>query len=113
MRFRWSVKKVAGGCGFTSPTSATLCQSAGAVDDEAKKRATSVYLPDRVIPMIPEIISNHLASLQPERIRLVKTVEIEMLDDLTITHTEVHNAAIHSDMRLNYEQVDQFLCQSR
>ena len=80
-----------------------------AMDEEAKQRATSVYLPDRVIPMIPEIISNHLASLQPDRIRLVKTVEIEMLDDLTITHTEVHNAAIHSDMRLNYEQVDQFL----
>jgi ribonuclease R len=41
--------------------------------------------------------------------RLVKTVEIELLDDLTITHTEVHNAAIHSNMRLNYEQVDLFL----
>lgn len=79
------------------------------LDEEAKKRATSVYLPDRVIPMIPEIISNHLASLQPDRIRLVKSVEIEMLDDLTITHSEVHNGAIHSDMRLNYEQVDQFL----
>ncbi len=38
--------------------------------------------------MIPEIISNHLASLQPERLRLVKTVEIELLDDLTITHTD-------------------------
>ena len=79
------------------------------IDEEAKKRATSVYLPDRVIPMIPEIISNHLASLQPEKIRFVKTVEIEMLDDLTITHTEVHNAAIFSDKRLNYDQVDQFL----
>ena len=80
-----------------------------ALDVEARARATSVYLPDRVIPMIPTIISNHLASLQPNKVRLVKTVEIEMLDDLTITHTEVHNAAIHSDLRLNYEQVDQFL----
>jgi len=79
------------------------------IDEEARKRATSVYLPDRVIPMIPEIISNHLASLQPDRMRLVKTVEIEIQDDLTITHTEVHNGAIHSDLRLNYEQVDQFL----
>ena len=59
--------------------------------------------------MIPEIISNHLASLQPQKMRLVKTAEIEMLDDLTITHVEVHNAVIHSDMRLNYDQVDQFL----
>ncbi len=79
------------------------------LDEEARKRATSVYLPDRVIPMVPEIISNHLASLQPDRIRLVKTAEIEMLDDLTITHSEVHNAAIHSNLRLNYEQVDRFL----
>lgn len=79
------------------------------LDQEALKRATSVYLPDRVVPMIPEIISNHLASLQPERIRLVKSVEIEILDDLTVTHCEVHNGAIYSDMRLNYEQVDQFL----
>ncbi len=81
----------------------------GAIDEEARARATSVYLPDRVVPMIPEIISNHLASLQPDKMRLVKTVEIEMLDDLTVTHTEVHNAAIHSDLRLNYEQVDQYL----
>ncbi len=79
------------------------------LDEEAKNRATSVYLPDRVVPMIPEIISNHLASLQPDRVRLTKTVEIEMLDDLTITHIEVHNAAILSDKRFAYEQVDKFL----
>ncbi len=79
------------------------------LDEEARRRATSVYLPDRVIPMIPEIISNHLASLQPEKVRLVKTCEIEMLDDLTITNVEVYNAAIRSDKRFNYEQVDQFL----
>ena len=81
----------------------------GAIDEEARQRATSVYLPDRVVPMIPEIISNHLASLQPEKMRLVKTVEIEMQSDLTISHTEVHNAAIHSDMRFNYMQIDQYL----
>ena len=59
--------------------------------------------------MIPEIISNHLASLQPDKRRFSKTVEIELLDDLTITHTQVHNAVIQSDMRLNYDQVDQYL----
>jgi ribonuclease R len=87
----------------------TFVPLGGAIDEEARNRATSVYLPDRVVPMIPEIISNHLASLQPDKMRLVKTVEIEMQDDLTISHTEVHNAAIHSDKRLNYRQVDQFL----
>lgn len=79
------------------------------IDAEASKRGTSVYLPDRVIPMIPEIISNHLASLQPNKQRLSKTVEIEFLDDLTITHSAVHNTVIRSDVRLNYDQVDQFL----
>ena len=87
----------------------SFVKKGGEIDREAHARATSVYLPDRVVPMIPEIISNHLASLQPNKIRLTKTVEIEMLEDLTITHTEVHNAAIYSDMRLNYRQVDQFL----
>ncbi|MGV3485060.1 MAG: ribonuclease R family protein [Planctomycetaceae bacterium] len=79
------------------------------LDIEAQNRATSCYLPDRVVPMIPEIISNHLASLQPDRTRLTKTVEIEMLDDGVITSVEVYNSMIRSDMRLNYEQVDEFL----
>ncbi len=81
----------------------------GKLDEEARQRGTSVYLPGRVVPMIPEIISNHLASLQPDRIRLTKTVEMEMLDDGTVTSTEVYNAAIRSDLRLNYGQVDRFL----
>lgn len=79
------------------------------LDEEAKKRATSVYLPDRVIPMLPEIISNHLASLQPDRVRLTKTVFMEMSDSGTLLHQEVFNSVIHNDQRLNYEQVDQYL----
>ncbi len=80
-----------------------------ALDEEAKKRATSVYLPDRVIPMLPELISNHLASLQPNQVRLTKTVLMEMTDSGTVLHQEVFNSVIHNDRRLNYEQVDQFL----
>lgn len=79
------------------------------LDQDAKDRATSVYLPDRVIPMLPEIISNHLASLQPEQVRFAKTVEIEFLDNGTVTSTEVYNSAIRSDRRFDYEQVDSFL----
>ncbi len=79
------------------------------LDEEARRRATSVYLPDRVIPMLPEIISNHLASLQPERVRLTKTVRIELTDEGLPVHWDVVNSAIRSDIRLNYEQVDQFL----
>lgn len=79
------------------------------LDEEAKARATSVYLPDRVIPMLPELISNHLASLQPDRVRWTKTVLMEFTQTGTILHQEVFNSAIHNDQRLNYEQVDQFL----
>lgn len=80
-----------------------------ALDEEAQRRATSVYLPDRVIPMIPEVISNHLASLQPGRRRLTKTVEIHLRDDGVVTAAEVYNAVIRSDQRFSYEQVDQLL----
>jgi ribonuclease R len=82
-----------------------------ALDSEAKRRATSVYLPDRVVPMLPEIISNHLASLQPDRVRLAKTVRIEMNDDGLPIHSEVINSAIRSNLRLTYEQVDQYLAE--
>src|SRR3984957_3352220 len=49
----------------------------GPLDREARKRGTSVYLPQRVIPMFPETISNHLASLQQDRVRYVKTAVID------------------------------------
>jgi ribonuclease R len=79
------------------------------LDQEAQQRATSVYLPDKVVPMLPEIISNHLASLQPDRVRLTKTVFIEMKEDGTVVHTAIYNSAIRNAQRLNYEQVDQYL----
>jgi len=87
----------------------TFVPAGSPLDQEAERRATSVYLPDRVVPMIPEVISNHLASLQPEKVRLTKTVEIEMRDDGVITSVEVYNAAIRSDQRFHYEQVDEFI----
>ena len=79
------------------------------LDREAQTRATSVYLPDRVIPMLPELISNGLASLQPNKVRFTKTVYIEFTADGVRTHTEAHRAAIKSDKRLAYEQVDGYL----
>ena len=80
-----------------------------ALDREARDRATSAYLPDRVIPMLPEIISNSLASLQPKKVRFTKTVIIEFTAEGQRVGTELHSAAIKSDKRLNYEQVDEFL----
>lgn len=80
-----------------------------AIDREAYDRATSTYLPDRVIPMIPEIISNGLASLQPDRVRYTKTVFIEFSADGIPLHTEPLSAAIKSQRRFTYEEVDTYL----
>ncbi len=79
------------------------------LDRVARDRATSVYLPDRVIPMLPEVISNNLASLQPKRVRYTKTVFVEFTADGTRVAVDAHNAVIKSNRRFTYEEVDQFL----
>lgn len=79
------------------------------LDDEAFKRATSVYLPDRVIPMIPEQISNSLASLQPDKVRFTTTAFIEFTAEGIPVATDVCKAAIKSKWRFTYEEVDEFL----
>ena len=79
------------------------------LDDEAQARATSVYLPDRVIPMLPEIISNSLASLQPGKRRYAKTALIEFDEEGIPIHSEFFASVIQNQQRLTYENVDQFL----
>ena len=79
------------------------------LDGEGRNRATSVYLPDMVIPMLPEIISNNLASLQPNRVRYTKTVFIEFTPDGARVGCEPHAAAIKSCRRFTYEEVDDYL----
>ena len=78
------------------------------IDKEAASRATSVYLPDRVIPMLPEVLSNALASLQPDKIRFAKSVFIEFTPQGTRTHAEVFRSAIKSSQRFNYTEVQEF-----
>jgi ribonuclease R len=80
-----------------------------ALDREAAARSTSTYLPDRVIPMLPEIISNGLASLQPGKVRYTKTAFLEFTPDGVLVDTEFRNSAIRSTRRLTYEEVDVFL----
>lgn len=80
-----------------------------ALDQEALARGTSVYLPDRVIPMLPEIVSNNLASLQPDHLRLARTCWIEFSEDGIPVHTEVKRTAIKSCRRFTYEEVDAFI----
>lgn len=79
------------------------------LDREAYKRATSVYLPDRVLPMLPEVISNALASLQPDRVRYTKSCTIEFTEDGAFVAADLSRAAIKSCRRFAYEEVDEFL----
>ena len=79
------------------------------LDREARRRATSVYLPDRVIPMLPEVISNNLASLQPRRVRYARTAFIEFTADGARVSTETCASAIKSKRRFTYEEIDDFL----
>lgn len=79
------------------------------LDREAKDRATSVYLPDQVIPMLPEIISNNLASLQPDKVRYAMTARIEFTAEGQRVATDVYKSAIKSCRRFTYEEVDQYL----
>jgi ribonuclease R len=81
----------------------------GALDREARSRATSVYLPDRVLPMLPEVVSNGLASLQPGKVRYTRSALMEFTAEGLRVDAEFHPAAIRSSKRLSYEQVDAFL----
>jgi ribonuclease R len=82
------------------------------LDREAKERGTSVYLPDRVIPMLPEVISNNLASLQPDKVRYTLSALIEFTEDGAYVAGEVKRSAIKSSRRFTYEEVDDFLAGS-
>ncbi|MDR1957877.1 MAG: ribonuclease R [Planctomycetaceae bacterium] len=79
------------------------------LDNEARQRGTSVYLPDKVIPMLPEILSNALASLQPQKLRFAKSVWIEFTPEGIPVDVEIKRTVIRSDARLNYDEVTAFL----
>ena len=81
----------------------------GALDREARKRGTSVYLPQRVIPMFPEIISNSLASLQQDRVRYVKSALIDFTPTGAKADVRFANGAIKNRRRFTYEQVSAIL----
>lgn len=74
------------------------------VDAEARARGTSVYLPDRVIPMIPEVLSNGACSLRPDEDRLTRSVFMDFARDGRRTDFSVKPTVIRSRRRLTYEQ---------
>ena len=75
------------------------------VDREARQRATSVYVPGAVEPMLPQALSNDACSLLPGRDRLAVTVELE-LHGAEVGRTAFYRSLIRSDERLDYERVD-------
>jgi len=80
-----------------------------ALDQEALNRGNSFYFPDRVIPMLPEKLSNGLCSLNPNVARLAMTVRMRFDANGTRRSIHVYNSVIHSQARLTYTQVAQYL----
>jgi ribonuclease R len=76
----------------------------GAIDREAEARGTSVYLVDRVIPMLPEHLSNHLCSLREGEDKLCYTVLMEITPAGGLVRHSFHESIIHSRKRLSYEE---------
>jgi ribonuclease R len=76
-----------------------------ALDAEAYVRGNSVYFPERVIPMLPEALSNGLCSLKPEVDRLTMVCEMSISGSGKVTGYKFHEAVIHSHARLTYNQV--------
>ncbi len=80
-----------------------------ALDAEARARGNSTYLVDRVIPMLPEALSNDLCSLKPNVDRLTKCVEFRVSNDGRVLGTKFYSAVIHSQQRFSYAQVLEIL----
>lgn len=80
-----------------------------AIDLEARRRSTSVYLADRVLPMLPERLCNDLCSLRPDEDRLAFTVDIELDAQGRVRTYEPYPSVIRSRVRMDYGAVDALL----
>ena len=81
----------------------------GHIDTEAVQRGTSVYFPERVVPMLPEVLSNGLCSLRPQTPRLALVCDMNVSNKGNVTQHEFYEAVIYSHARLTYTQVQQFM----
>ena len=84
-------------------------QTGSALDEEAHKRATSIYLVDRVIPMLPERLSNGVCSLRPKEDKLCYSCFMEVNLKAELVRYEIKETVIHSDHRFTYEQAQEIL----
>lgn len=83
------------------------------IDLDARRRATSVYLVDRVIPMLPEALSNDLCSLRPGEVRRSMTADLYLDEAGRLVRYELYPALIRSRARLCYDEVQEMLSSSR
>ena len=74
------------------------------IDEEGQSRATSVYLVDRTIPMLPEHLSNGICSLRPNEDKLTYSVIFQMNDKAEIEHYQIAKTVTRSDRRFTYEE---------
>ena len=88
---------------------AEYVREGSALDKEAINRGNSVYLPDRVMPMIPEHLSNGECSLNPEVERLTLTCAMEIDDDGHVVNYDINESIIKSNYRLIYDDVSDIL----
>jgi ribonuclease R/exosome complex exonuclease DIS3/RRP44 len=79
------------------------------LEDEAYQRATSVYLVDRVVPMLPEILSNNVCSLRPNEEKLTFSVVFEMNQKGDVINAWFGRTVIYSDQRFTYDQAQQII----
>lgn len=79
------------------------------IDKEAFKRATSVYFPDMVLPMLPEELSNNICSLMPDKIRLTLSVVIKFDEKANIKDYQIYKGFIKSRNRMTYKNVTKIL----
>ena len=80
-----------------------------ATDLEARRRGTSVYLVDRVIPMLPEKLSNEICSLQPNQPRFTISVLMEFTPEGKLVNYEIKESIIKSKRRFSYNEVDEII----
>lgn len=79
------------------------------IDREGESRATSVYLVDRTIPMLPEHLSNGICSLRPNEEKLTYSVLFEMDDEANIKNYQIAKTVIKSDRRFTYEEAQNII----
>ncbi|MXS72067.1 ribonuclease R [Flavobacteriaceae bacterium W22] len=77
------------------------------LDDEAYQRATSVYLVDRVVPMLPEVLSNDVCSLRPNEDKYTFSAVFELNDKAEVKKEWFGRTVIHSDRRFTYEEAQE------